>query len=522
VSRFVRSIALCTIILSCAEGAGLDPEEDETSSDQDSGGAIVAAGGAGAQSSGGAEAQSSGGAGAGGTATGGRGSSTGGNHDQAGGGGTASGGGSSAAGGAPSHNSPLFPAPDSEGQCPDPSLRLRFEGTPALGDHGEVRVYDAAAPDVAVARIDLSQGQIVDSIGGTSFNLPRPAYVDGQEVVFLLPAAGLKYGHRYFVLVDEGAVLDPDGNAVIVSEADAWRFQISGAAPTDREHLSVALDGTGQFCSLQGALDAATSGTTIHLAQGAYWGVSYVQSKNRLRLVGADRDTTRILGVNNNNLNPSTRTRALFGTEHLKELIIENLTIENMTAQGGSQAEALALLSCDQCVVRNSTIISRQDTLLWSGRVYAEDSRIEGNVDYIWGTGAAYFNRVEVRTIGRSGYNVQARNTTGYGYVFVDSRLTADPGIKDDVLARIDVSAYPNSHVAYIDCEIGPHIADSGWSITGSGSRTGLRFWEYGSHTPGGEAIDVSKRADGSRQLTAEEAAQMRDPAVVLGGWDPR
>jgi pectin methylesterase-like acyl-CoA thioesterase len=416
----------------------------------------------------------------------------------------------------------LFPAPGSAHQCPDPSLRLRFEATPALGDRGEVRLYDAATPDVVTARIDLSRAQITDTIGGASFNLPRPAYVDGDEVIFVLPAAGLQYGHSYFVVVDEGAVFDPDGNPVIISDPEAGRFQVVPAAPADRTQFRVALDGTGQFCSLQGALDAATTGTTIQLSAGAYYGVSYVTDKVGLKLLGAGRDTTRILGVNNNNLNPSTRGRALLGTEHLEQLTIQGVTIENLTPQGGSQAEALTLLSCDQCIVRDSTIISRQDTLLWSGRIYAEDSRVEGNVDYIWGTGAAYFNRVEVKTIGRSGYNVQARNTAGYGYVFVDARLTADPGIEGDVLARIDVDAYPSSHVAYIHCEMGPHIAEAGWTITGNGSRTGLRFWEYGSHTSSGAPIDVSKRAQGSRQLNAEEAAQMRDPAVVLSGWDPR
>jgi len=111
-------------------------------------------------------------------------------------------------------------------------------------------------------------------------------------------------------------------------------------------------------------------------------------------------------------------------------------------------------LSCDQCVVRDSTIRSLQDTLLWSGRLYAEDSLIEGNVDYIWGTGAVYFNRVEIKTVGCKGYNVLARNPqNGYGYAFIDSKLTADPGITGDVLARLDV-AYPYSHVAYIAGEM--------------------------------------------------------------------
>jgi pectin methylesterase-like acyl-CoA thioesterase len=281
------------------------------------------------------------------------------------------------------------------------------------------------------------------------------------------------------------------------------------------------VDGTGQFCTLQGAITAANPGADILVASGAYYGIVYFKDKDGLSIIGDDRETTVIAGVNNNNLNPSTRGRALVGLENVSDFLIESVTIENQTPQGGSQAEALAMLSCDQCIVRDATVRSLQDTLLWSGKIYAEDCLIEGNVDYIWGTGTAYFNRCEIRTVGRKGYNLQARNGSNYGYVFVDSQLTADPGITDDILARIDVTQYPMSHVAYIDCEMGSHIAPVGWTITGGGSTANLRFWEYKSRTPQGVLVNTSSRAAGSRQISDAEAAQMRDPTFVFGGWDP-
>lgn len=486
----------------------------------------------GTSASGGQPPAPSGGAspGAGGTTSGG-GTHSGGNTSQDGG--TSSGGAVTTGGAPPSGGSggsggsvelsPWFPAPDSTDQCPDPSIRLRFDGPPSLGTSGTVRVYDAASPGAPVATIDLALSQVTDTIGGQQFTLPRPAYVDQNEAIFLLPSAGLDYGHTYYVTIDDGVVTDPNGDDVVVTDPNAWRFTVASAAPTDVSELQVALDGSGQFCGVQAALERASTDTTIHIEPGAYYGVLYVTGKSGLTLVGQDRDTTRILGVNNNNLNPSTRGRALFGTEDLSELTIESVTIENLTPQDGSQAEALVLLSCDQCIVRDSTIRSLQDTLLWSGRIYAEDGLIEGNVDYIWGTGAVYFNRMEIRTVGRKGYNVQARNpANGYGYVFVDSVLSAEAGITGDVLARIDVSAYPASHVAYVDCEMGPHISAAGWTITGGGSTSQLRFWEYKSTDPNGNLLDTSGRAAGSHQMTDQEAAQMRDAGVVLGGWDPR
>ncbi len=490
-------------------GASGDGGSSGTGGDSASGGTTSsggsAAGGGASGGGGGVPEGGSGGLGSGGLGSGGFGS-----------GGEGSGGDGS--GGTPgSNDDPIFPVPGAVGVCPDPTLRFRFDAPPSLGSSGSIRVYDASNPGSPVATINMGAGNITDMVGGSSFNQPRPAYVHKNEAIFVLPSQGLDYGRTYYVLMDQGVVSGMDA----ITDPNEWRFSTASAAPSDKSSLRVAVDGTGQFCTVQGAIDAASTGSDISIAAGAYYGIVYFKDKDGLSLVGAGRDATVIAGVNNNNLNPSTRGRALFGLENVSDLLIEGVTIENQTPQGGSQAEALAMLSCDKCIVRDATVRSLQDTLLWEGRVYAENCLIEGNVDYIWGRGAAYFNQCEIKTVGRSGYNLQARNGSGYGYVFVDSKLTSDPGITGDVLARIDVSQYPESHVAYIDCEMGNHISAQGWTITGGGSTANLRFWEYKSRTPQGGLVNTSGRAAGSRQISDAEAAQMRDPTVVLSGWDP-
>src|SRR5262249_18463725 len=156
---------------------------------------------------------------------------------------------------------------------------------------------------------------------------------------------------------------------------------------------------------------------------------------------------------NNDKLNAGTSARPLFYANGANNLTIENLTIYNTTPQDGSQAEAVRV-QADQVILRNANFKSLQDTLLLSGRVYVVTSYVEGNVDFVWGTGAVYFDRCEIKTVVRSGAVVQARNTNmGYGYVFVDSKLTSDPNITGQVLARIDATVYPYSHVAYINCQ---------------------------------------------------------------------
>lgn len=415
----------------------------------------------------------------------------------------------------------LFPLPGSTSVCPDPTLHLWFPSKPTLGSRGKIAVYDAAAPGAPVASVDLAQSNGSDTVGGSSFKIARWVFVDGNEVIVTFPAAGLGYGKTYYVTIEAGAITGPNG-AFAISYDQTWRFSTASEPPTNTTNLRVALDHTADFCTLQRAIEVAKDGTTIEVGPGNYYGLIYFKNKRNLTIRGEDRERTAIKGINNNNLNPSTRTRALFGSESVTGLTLENLTIHNLTPQDGSQAEALALLSCDQCVVRDANILSLQDTLLWSGRIYAEDCYVAGNVDYIWGTGTVYFNRCQIHTVGRKGYNVQARNgSNAHGYVFVDSKLTSDPGITGDVLARIDVSAYPNSEVAYIDCEMGPHIAAAGWLISGGNAPQSLRFLEYQSRTPGGGLVDVSKRLAGSRQLTSQQALTYRDPAQVLGGWSP-
>lgn len=417
----------------------------------------------------------------------------------------------------------LFPLPGATDICADPALRLRFAGAPELGSSGKLRVFDAAAPNTAIVTVDFAAMQVSQVVGGQTYNQARPIFVNGTDVVIPLLSKALGYGKQYYVTVETGAI-QPASGSFSITDAKAWRFATLASAPSG-EKLTVALDGSGQFCSWQGALDAVpaknTAAVTIDIKNGVYHGLVNVNGKQNITLRGQDRKQTILSGVNNNTLNNGTRARALFGADGTNGLVIENVTIRNLTPQGGTQAEAVRLQGCDKCIARKSDFISLQDTLLWSGVVYAEDCFISGNVDWIWGDGSVYFNRCEIKNVGRSGVIVQARNGAGKnGYVFVDSKITADQGITNSALARIDVSEYPDSHVAFIGCTLGSHISKAGWTITGGSAPSSLRFWEYQSKSESGSPIDVSGRV-GGKQISAEQAAQMRDPKVVLGGWQP-
>jgi pectin methylesterase-like acyl-CoA thioesterase len=236
-----------------------------------------------------------------------------------------------------------------------------------------------------------------------------------------------------------------------------------------------------------------------------------------------------------------TKWRAMFGVDGSNDFVLENITLWNPSPQlsTNGQSETLRVEGGARTIVRNATIRGLQDTLLMSGQVYIADSIIEGNVDFVWGNGAVYFDHCEIKNVTRKGYNVQARNAVGaIGYVFVDCNLTSDTGITGHVLARTNrATMSPASMVAYLDCTMGPHIDPAGWLIDGyqrpdpdAGAPDGgpvwdltnLRFWEYHSVDPSGARIDVSRRIPESKQLSDSEAAQLRDPAYVFGGWNPK
>jgi pectin methylesterase-like acyl-CoA thioesterase len=403
-------------------------------------------------------------------------------------------------------------------------LRITFASPPALGTSGKIQVFTSSG--TAVATVDMAAATITDTIGGTQFVLLRPVYVDGNSAVIYLKNKALAYGQTYYVTVDAGAIKPATGALAITGQA-TWKFTTVAATPSTLSALAVALDGSGQFCTIQGATDALpannTAASTITIAAGTYHEVMHVANKSNITLHGTDRSETFIVGTNNNTQQGSaagTKNRALLGFDSTNGLVVENVTIQNLTPQGGTQAEALRMQNCDQCIVRNSDVWSLQDTLLWSGRIYAENDLIVGNVDYVWGTGVVYFNKCELRTVGISGgYIVQSRNAVGaYGYVFVDCKLTVDATSKNNWLARIDASTYPGSHVAYINCQM-TGIAAAGWNITG-GSSSSLRFWEYQSTDASGASLSTSGRTGGT-QISASQAASMRDPTVVLAGWKP-
>lgn len=427
--------------------------------------------------------------------------------------------------------SSLSPPPASGGTCPDTPLRIGFKSAPTLGSAGKIQIWQAGKTDAPVDVIDLAAPMFEDTIAGRHFFKNLPVVVEGTDAIILPHVGRLAGGHDYFVTVEPGVFADADKHPLGgLTDPSAWTFTTRVPTPVSPGALTVAADGSGDFCTVQGAVDAIPAGNTtpvtVTIQAGTYREIVLVAGKNEITFHGADRARTVIAYANNETLQRAlgTRFRALFNIES-DGVIVENLTVQNTTPTGGSQSEAVRVEPGDRVILRDANFLGQQDTLLLTGRVYVARSTIAGNVDFVWGKGAAYFDRCELRTVARKGYGVQSRSAMGgYGFVFVDSQLTAEPGLSGHFLARIDITAFPYSQVAFIGCRMGSHISPLGWSIGGglpTTDVTTLRFGEYQSTDLAGAPLDVSGRTPLAKQLSDADAATLRDKTIVLGGWNP-
>lgn len=400
--------------------------------------------------------------------------------------------------------------------CADAPLRLTFDQPPVLGSTGKIEI--CRSPDGPPVETIVIGEAAFGATGGSALRY-EPVRIDGTHVSVHLRAHALGYGETYFVRIEPGVFKDFAGIA------NGWKFTTKPAPIRNSGRIVVAGDGSADFCTVQGAVDQIepnrTKPTTIFIRKGRYEELVRVgRERRQVHLVGEDRQGTVITSGNNEKLNPGWIQRAVLGVEG-DDFVLENLTVQNTTPYKGSQAEAV-YINAERGVLRNADFLSFQDTLNLSGRVYVADCYIEGDVDYVWGYGTACFEHCELRTM-HDGYIVQARNPDGRsGYIFIDCKLTAAPGVHKCWLARIETARFPASHVAFIRCAMGPFIVPAAWQVTGPVSAA-LRFEEFASTEPAGQLLDVSQRNPSAKPITAGETVARSASKVLAGedGWNP-
>jgi len=315
----------------------------------------------------------------------------------------------------------------------------------------------------------------------------------------------------------------------IHTDADA---AIDTATPTT--DLVVAADGSGQFKTVQEAIDAAPTNSTrpfvICIKPGTYRQHLFIPAdKPYVTLLGTAATNTILTGSNNvNTIGPNGKK---LSTADSSTVLVraENFTAENVTFEdtAGNHGQALAFyITGDRGIFRHCRFLGWQDTLRadaargGEARQYFVDCEIVGHVDFIYAAATAVFDHCHIHCLA-DGYITAASTPQNvpFGYVFLNCRVTTEPTVTRTYLGR---PWRPYAAVAFLNTELPAAIAPQGWyNWDNPTNELTARYAEYQSTGPG---ANPDARVKWAHQLTGDEARTYTVENVLKGtdGWNPQ
>jgi len=292
-----------------------------------------------------------------------------------------------------------------------------------------------------------------------------------------------------------------------------------------RKYFIVAKDGSGNFTSIQKALQACKSfpykRITIYIKNGIYNEKVTVPSWNtKISLIGQSKDSTIITFGDYFKKIEKGRNSTFYTATLLvrgNDFHAENLTIKNSAGPVG-QAIALAL-EADRSSIVNCRILGNQDTLYLSGenfRQYFKNCFIEGTTDFIFGDATVIFKNCEIESKANS-YITAGSTAKGvtFGLVFKDCKITASKVMNKVFLGR---TWRQYAKTVFINCWLGNQILPKGWyDWNNPQADTDSFYAEYDSRGPGANSED---RVTWSHQLTKD---QLKKYTIknIFRGWEP-
>lgn len=294
----------------------------------------------------------------------------------------------------------------------------------------------------------------------------------------------------------------------------------------------------------------------LHIAEGVYR-EKLVVSRPNVTFLGESRErTVLVFGHGANEIEEDGEKRGTFRTATLRvnapDFTAKHITFQNDAGFGHTVGQAIALyVDGDRCFFEDCGLLASQDTLFDAplpldpvkpngkgpgehkprirGRHMFYRCFLQGDVDFIFGSGTAWFEECTVfsklpgdrlppespDTEAIYGYVTAASTHPDfpYGYVFHRCRLTGDCPRGSVYLGR---PWKEFAKTVFLECELGEHIHPLGWHDWG---KTHGNFY-YGEYASTGPGASPETRADFSRQLTDEEA-QEYTVDKVLEGWNP-
>ncbi|EMA08485.1 pectinesterase family protein [Haloferax denitrificans] len=269
---------------------------------------------------------------------------------------------------------------------------------------------------------------------------------------------------------------------------------------SDKYDYVVAKDGTGDYETIQAAIDGAKSfppdRIRILVRAGVYDEKVEVHAWNPdVTLVGERAGETVI--THDDHFEKIDRGRnSTFFTHTLKvrgnDFRARNLTVEN---SAGPVGQAVALhVDADRASFENCRFLGHQDTVYAAGegaRQYFSECYVEGTTDFVFGGATAVFENCRVHS--KADSYVTAASTPEdepFGFVFLDCELTADADVSEVYLGR---PWRNHARTAFLRTRMDSHVLPAGWhNWSRPEAESTVEYVEYDSRGPGAEGERVS------------------------------
>lgn len=238
-----------------------------------------------------------------------------------------------------------------------------------------------------------------------------------------------------------------------------------------------------------------------------------------LKGLGEKPEDTRIVWQDGaKNLDQLGRELGTFRTPSLyvdgQSLLVENISIENLAGPGKKIGQAIALaLNVNRVVVKNCVLIGDQDTLFLAplpgkalqkdGFLGSEDwsqreenasifykTEIQGGVDFIFGSGAAYFEKCLIRA--GKGYITAAStpNSAPYGFIFNHCKIE-NRDVMDSPCYYLGRPWRNHAKTVFLNTYLDKGLYPEGWHDWNKAeAQKTIQYEEFNNYGPGRLNID--------------------------------
>ncbi len=299
--------------------------------------------------------------------------------------------------------------------------------------------------------------------------------------------------------------------------------------------LTVSKDGSGDYTTVQAAIDAVAEGetATIMVKAGTYEGMVKVGLRTKpstkcISLIGEGMDKTIITAANGKNNIGSGKdvrdyaTLAVFAPD----FYAQDICIQNTGGKAAGQALALHM-DGDRSTFYRCKITGYQDTHRTKKgvRSYYKECVIEGATDYIYAGGTCWFEHCTLNCVA-GGYITAPEDITYYttasdgttkiwlGFIFNECSVTKASGVSDKSVSLGRCWGAEKCGSMFLNCQLNNIIKAAGWETMGGNDGTKSYYAEYKSKN-GTALADVSNRISWSHQLTDADYEKVNTWAKV-------